>query len=378
MAKIFMKSIAHAWLALMAMQRIKHAKESEAFKKTFLGGNFKNFFLGDKFNPYFQSQAEKFISFFDRHKDAFVQGAWFPDSVISDNLTGGHTFKLRKPANDDEIKRSKEITNFAPKQLCSMVMMGINQDRLKEKLFVADDYNLPDRCEALGQAIRDMILIQNEEGKGSDIIFSDNQITLYFLMLSHYLADSHVPPHCDSRDFYGPSTIHPDMEEYWDTEIQKYYGFDSQRKIFDYDINGAPELKDGMSTDEFKNSILYKVIEELNNKEWVLTQKNIASEEILGKGNKKIYDYVKSVCYVSYLLSTDFIPENMTEAEYKKLKILEDQRYKEKLDKLSVCVLADAIDSIAMVWLLTWDKYKALKDKIVEKKISIKKEGKIK
>jgi len=41
-------------------------------------------------------------------------------------------------------------------------------------------------------------------------------------------------------------------------------------------------------------------------------------------------------------------------------------------------VLADAIDSIAMVWLLTWDKYRALKDQIKEKKILIKKEGEIK
>ncbi len=86
-----MKSTAHAWLALMAMQRLKTAKNSKQFQKSFLGGNFKDFFLGDKFDIYFNSQAERFVNFFDKHKDAFVQGAWFPDSVISDNLTGGHT-----------------------------------------------------------------------------------------------------------------------------------------------------------------------------------------------------------------------------------------------------------------------------------------------
>lgn len=371
--------MAHAWLALMALERIKRPKNSQSFKKSFLGGNFPDFFLGDDFDSYFQAQAEKFAGFFDKHKDAFVQGAWFPDNVIADNLTGGHTFKLRKPVNEDENKASKEITNHTPEHLGSLKALGIKESRFKEKLYVEDSYNLPDRCEALSHAIRDMILIQNEEPKGSDILFVDDQITLYFLMLSHYLADSHVPPHCDSRDFYGPSTIHPDMEEYWDKEIEKYYEFDKKRGVFDYDIDGAPELKEEKPGEEFKKSILYKVIEELNGRKWLLTQKKVAAldKEIFGVGNKKVYDYVKAVCYASYLISTDFIPENVSEAEYKKLKILEDPKYKEKLDKLSVCILADAIDSIALVWLLTWDKYKALKDQIEKKKVLIKKEGKI-
>lgn len=375
-----MKKIAHAWLALMALERLKHPKKSKFFKKSFLSRNFKNFFIGDKFDSYFQAQAEKFVNFFDKHKDAFVKGAWFPDNVISDNLAGGHTFKLRKPVNEKEIKNSREITNYTPKHLCSLKALEIKESRLKERLYVEDVYNLPDRCEALSHAIRDMILIQKDEPKGSEILFIDDQITLYFLMLSHYLADSHVPPHCDARDFYGPSTIHPDMEEYWDTEIEKYYEFDKKRGVFDYDIDGAPEPKEKEIKKEFKKSILYKVIEELNGRKWVVSKKKggVLDKEIIGKGNKKIYDYVKAICYVSYLISTDFIPENVSAGEYKKIKILENPEYKEKLDKLSVCVLADAIDSIALVWLLTWDKYKTLKEEIKKKKISIEKEGYIK
>jgi hypothetical protein len=107
-------------------------------------------------------------------------------------------------------------------------------------------------------------------------------------------------------------------------------------------------------------------------------KRGVLDKEIIGKGNKKIYDYIKAICYVSYLVSTDFIPENVPPGEYKKIKILENPKYKEKLDKLSVCVLADAIDSIALIWLLTWDKYKALKGEIEKKKVLIKKEGYIK
>jgi hypothetical protein len=371
-----MKKITHAWLALMALERLKSSK-NKIFEKSYLDKNFQNFSIGDNFDSYFQMQMEKFIDFFDKHKDSFVQGAWFPDNVISDNLVGGHTFKFKKPTSEDEINDSKEITNRAPKHLSSQKILGITENELKEKLFIKDSYNLPDRCEALSHAIRDMILIQTDESKGSDIIFSDNQIALYFLMLSHYLADSHVPPHCDSRDFYGPSTIHPDMEEYWEKEIKKYYIFDKKREIFDYDINGAPELIE-KKLEEFKKSILYKVMEELNNRKWTINKKDgILDKKIIGEGNKKIYDYVKAVCHISYLMSTDFISESISESEYKKIKILEDSKFRNELDKLSVCVLADAVDSIALIWLLTWDKYKTLKEGIKEKNILIKKEGKI-
>ncbi|MEA1937213.1 MAG: hypothetical protein U9N04_03820 [Patescibacteria group bacterium] len=197
-------------------------------------------------------------------------------------------------------------------------------------------------------------------------------------MLSHYIADAHVPPHCDSRDFYGPSTIHPDMEKYWDKEIKKFYEFDKKRKTFNYDLDGAPELiKDKKKTEQFENSFLYQTIEELSNRKWELKKAKgkLADREIIGEGNKKVYDYIKAICFVSYLVSTDFIPEDITEKEYKELRILEDSKYQNKLNQISVHTLADAVDSIALIWLLTWDKYNKLKEGIENKMKRIEKEG---
>lgn len=360
-----MKSMAHAWLALMALERLKSpkSKRSRAYKG-YLQKNFRPFYLGKNFDSHYQEQAKRFVNFFDKHKDAFVQGAWFPDSVISDNLAGGHTFKLKKPSTKSEEKDAIKIEIRTPEHLSSKKLV---KGRLGRKVYVKHDYVLPDRCEALGHSIRDMILIHKHEDKGSDIMFNNDQITLYFLMISHYLADAHVPPHSDARDFYDPPTIHPDMEEYWDKEIEKFYEFDKKRKVFDYDVDGAPELK-GMKRDSFKESFLYDVLKVLSKRKW-----NPSDEKkVLGKNNKKVYDYIKSVCFVSYLVSTDFIPEMPTK-EYKKIKILEDDKYKDKLYELSVHVLADAIDSIALVWLLTWDSYNKLEEKVKKKKEEIKK-----
>ena len=373
-----MKAIAHAWLALMALERLKAPKKSKAFKKSFLGKNFDGYFLGNNFDECFREQAESFVNFFDKHKDAFVKGAWFPDSVISDNLTGGHTFKLKKPSNSKEEKESIFIKNRIPKHLSSLKDLGIGEKELEIKVFKNGKYTLPDRCEALAHSIRDEMLIQNYEPKGSDVMFNDDQITLYFLMLSHYLADAHVPPHCDSRDFYGPSKIHPDMESYWDKEIIKFYEFDKKRKVFDYDINGAPELTAGKEK-EFKKSFLFRAIKKLSERKWKLKKikGKLADKEILGNGNKKIYDYVKAICFASYLISIDFIPEKIKESDYKKIKILKNPKYKKKLDILSCCVIADAIDSIALVWLLTWEKYSKLEQQKKLKIRAIRKEGRI-
>ena len=359
-----MKSIAHAWVGLMALERLK-APKSEGY----VGRKLESFFLGKSFDAYYNKQAKRFVDFFDRHKDAFVKGAWFPDSVIADNLTGGHTLKLKKPTKESENKEAKAIQNRTPDHLSSRRAL-IGEPELNEKLYVKDKYVLPDRREALSHSIRDMILIQRHEPKGSDIMYADDQITLYFLMLSHYLADAHVPPHSDARDFYTPPTIHPDMEKYWDDEIRKFYSFDTKRKVFDYDLDGAPELKQ-KKLEKFEGSFLYEALEVLSKRKWNPAD---PKSKYLGKNNKKTYDYIKAVCLDSYFVSKWFIPD-MPASQYEKIKILKDDQYKDKLRKMSVHVLADAIDSIALVWLLTWDSYNKLKEEAARKRKEIK-EGK--
>ncbi|MDD5251176.1 MAG: hypothetical protein PHT12_00910 [Patescibacteria group bacterium] len=376
-----MKSIAHAWVALMALERLKRLPKAGSRKTGFMTANLPGLYLGDTFDDYYQAQADRFVTLFDKHKDSFLKGAWFPDSVIADNLVGGHTFKLKKPETDTETKQAVGFANRLPKFMSPVMDMGIKEARLDEKVYRLEDYTLPDRCEALTHTLRDMVLIQMDQPKGSDIMFNDDQLTLYFLMLSHYVADAHVPPHCDDRDFYGPSTIHPDMEGYWDDEVIKYFEFDKPRGVFDYDIDGAPELFDDPAKREaFKGSVLYKALQIVNQRKWPLknTKSGGFTEAIIGQGNKKIYDLIKAVCFSSYLISTDFIPYSVTESEYKKLKIVKDANYKKRLDEISPYLIANAIDAIALIWLLTWDKYNALKEGIKEKKAGIAKEGEVK
>jgi hypothetical protein len=66
----------------------------------------------------------------------------------------------------------------------------------------------------------------------------------------------------------------------------------------------------------------------------------------------------------------------MSAAKYNKLKILEDAQYFKKLNDISPHIIADAIDSISLVWLMTWDKYNKLKEDIAKKKKEIEKSKK--
>lgn len=155
-----MKKIAHAWLAMMALKRLEDLKNKKNFSQRF------------------QDQAEDLLGFFSKHRDAFVQGAWFPDDPIGDNLAGGHTLKMRKP-DEGKGEIGKEITHEPPSHSSSKDIIE-DKERFKEKVYTEPDSRLPDRCEAIKQAIRDMMLIKGNEEKGSPIMFNDNQIALNF------------------------------------------------------------------------------------------------------------------------------------------------------------------------------------------------------
>jgi hypothetical protein len=259
---------------------------------------------------------------------------------------------MRKP-DEGKGESGKEITHEPPSHSSSKDIIE-DKGRFREKVWIDPASCLPDRCEAIKQAIRDMMLIKGNEEKGSPIMFNDNQIALNFLMFSHYIADGHVPPHSDARDFYSPPTIHPDMEEFWDKEVEKYYKFDKGKEVFVYDEQGYPEFRVGKEG-EFKESFLSKALKRLDQRAW-----DPSAKTVLGKGNKNAWDYMVATCFVSYLVSTWFVPE-MTKEEYKKLKILNEPGYKNKLLQLSEHVFADAIDSIALLWILAWNSLHKLK-----------------
>lgn len=75
-----------------------------------------------------------------------------------------------------------------------------------------------------GENIKTYITKENakrfEEGESSffPLFYTDDQIALTFFTLSHYLADAHMPLHCDAREFSSDecNDIHGKIEEVWE------------------------------------------------------------------------------------------------------------------------------------------------------------------
>jgi len=205
-----MKKYTHAWLSLKAMELLRARS-------------------GD-FNEERNQRVKRLLRFMSRYPSTFVRGAWFPDTVIKDNTQGGHTWKYYvDPVDGREVRYRPPSHNNC---------LSLVQSELAARVSLVDrTSDLPDRCEALSQSIRDAILITNKVHSGDVIAFNDSQVAVLFLMLSHYVCDAHVPVHCDRRDFYTPSKVHPDLEAFWEYEIKKYYRVSTGTEQFDLDEN---------------------------------------------------------------------------------------------------------------------------------------------
>jgi len=318
-----MKQLTHAWLAFMAIKRLEDAVFSPE--------------LSPGLTPDDYEYADSLINWFKSNKDGVIRGAWYPDSLIKDNANS-HVLKF-KPSGG-AANKFKQL----PKTYLSHEY--VKNSPIRSKGFEVDEEdNLPNRCESLTHSVVDHLKVQESEEKGSAVSPTDNQVALWLFMLSHYVADAHVPLHCDARQFSNGADIHGKMEGEWDKEIREYYRVDKRNERFFYDPRGYPLIKPGKDH-EYESSYLKKVEDELSKRKF---------SELFGTGNNNVYDFTNAICQHSYLLSYCFLPEqckpdNGKPKDWKFLGALSFQ-------ELSVAVLADAIDSIARVWFRAWRRY---------------------
>jgi hypothetical protein len=289
--------------------------------------------------PEYQEYAESLVKWFKSNKDGVIRGAWYPDSLIKDNINS-HVLKFRPSDGAKEFKQLPDIyLGYKYGKNSPVRNKGFEQFDEKD--------NLPDRCESFTESLVDHLKVQKSEKRGSPISPMNNQVALWLFMLSHYVADAHVPFHCDWRQFSEGADIHGKMEGEWDKEVGKYYRIDKSDRSnerFFYDPDGYP-LMNPDKVREYESSYLKKVEDELSKRKF---------SELFGPGNNNVWDFMYAICQHSYLLCYCFLPEqwnprNVTLRNWKSLGL--------PFEDLSVAVLADAIDSIARIWFRAWRRY---------------------
>lgn len=313
-----MKRYTHAWLALMATKRLEDTTiESEDRK-----------------------YADSLVRFLKGHRDDVTQGAWYPDAVIMD-MANSHVLKLTPSDGTPAEFRSLPETYLSQKL--------DKKSPLRKKSFVRADKkdNLPDRCESITESVVDHLKIQESEDKGSPVSPTDNQVALLLFILSHYIADAHMPFHCDARAFSTKGRdLHGKMEGVWDDTIRACYQIDEENERFIYDPRNYP-MKNPNNDLQYQASFLKKVDDALGKRKFVIS---------FGGDNNNVWDFMSAVCQHSYLLSYCFIP-----SQYDHTNVPLDNWQSlgsVSFEDLSVAVFSDAIDSIARIWLRLWRRYK--------------------
>ena len=319
-----MKKYTHGWIALMAIKRLDKVKPTLSAKD--------------------QKKAANLIRYLKENNDGVIQGAWLPDSVIHDNSTG-HIYHLRIAEENENYLQGQH--NLPSSLQC---YKKINQNFETLKLHRDEKTILPDRCQALSYVIRDQLKVTEKIGRkkfgiGSSIIPTNNEVAMNFFMLSHYIADAHMPLHCDFRAF--DDDIHSKIEDFWEKEIKKWYALHgtTQDKQFVLDVNGYPKLQ---NTKGFEDSFLGILDKKIESSNFVVS---------LGQKNSNVYDYMADVCYYSYLLSITLIDREIGQ----NLSINQFVgEFAPKYEELAVDFLFDAIDSTARVWLKSWRDFEEL------------------
>ena len=311
-----MKKYTHAWLAMMAMKRLDQATIPEVED-------------GQEVARY----ARTLVRWFKNYRDFVVQGAWYPDEVFCDQRYSHglkHTVFLAG-------EKPKYVTLPETMEVRKLMMAESPLYKNKTPYSINNSSNLDDRCEAMAHTIVDNFKIQYREEKGNPISPSSTHMALRFFIMSHYIADGHMPLHCDARSL---GEIHTAIEEKWEDWVKKSYSIDKSNDRFYYDPDGFPLQTDKMAP------LIQTVEEKIISRPFVYSW---------GVKNSKTGDYIRAIAQYSFLLAQEMVPTTVGNVSWEKYKQTEPFK---RFEEYSAALLADAVDSIARAWLHVWIRYR--------------------
>ena len=201
--------------------------------------------------------------------------------------------------------------------------------------------NCADRCESIAHSIVDNFKMLQKEERGCPITTTNNHIAMRFFILSHYVADCHMPFHCDNRPFSDEKGMHGIIEKKWEDQIKKSFKIDTDNNRFYYGADGYPLPLS-------PTQLIFDVEEELGKRQYV---------HGWGTGNSSTWDFMSSVSQYSYLFSYFLVPQTFQNTQTI-TEFMKQTEWGLHFDEYNKMIFCDAIDSIARIWLHVWIKYK--------------------
>lgn len=342
-----MKQRAHAWIALRALKLLNDSGKAPRLSELL------HYYVSDVWD-----------------------GAWLPDTLIVD-MSYGHTFKMDHDpqrlgfdiSQDKWLKipYSKLKKKLKGQRLCLQYIKDAQILKVPYRTHPNNGGHLPNRVIAISHTIGDMLkmsdyplifyarkkkrstfekdlVTQKVKDLSLSPMFSARQIALMFFIISHYVADVHMPLHCDYRDFGSesdrtqmgrlPKKLHPSIEEKWELyfppkEILVLH--DHLRLSIDEVVSSLP-AGSAIKIDTGNEYALDPGILKTAGDEW----------------KEMVY-----IARTSYALSTTWIDQPYQDVN----DMVSSGNRLIEFEDVTNRIFHDAVESVARIWLKAWQRF---------------------
>jgi hypothetical protein len=295
-------------------------------------------------------------------------GAWLPDlndTKIGSGDIDNHVLKMMPMKSRDTYFVMPKVPLLkALGEKRKMYSYLLNDTTLDDswwnnayKAEPAPGQHLGNRANALSIAITDLLLLGDEQLSnlvpGNIKFYSEldatirtriEQAGLYFFMLSHFLADSCMPMHCDARRLNGfKSGLHHEWELHWSNQLPELF---EKETILKSTLSSDEIIAESKKMDHAFHINFDKIVP-------ALVEKTDIWKEII------------MICRGSFALSCIVSPLTTPYDIYQVGKKFDElnstKNGKDLIESIDTVVMHDAVLNIAMVWKYIWSKFKKSK-----------------
>jgi hypothetical protein len=243
--------------------------------------------------------------------DVWLGSFWLPDIVIADRKEG-HTYRYTLNTKRVGV-REYNCANFLENSRACINYLKENGDLTDLILATPKQGKLPSRCSEIAARIVELV---NQWQKEKANLNLKRDLTLTLFMLGHYIADGHMPLHCDLRDTEKnsslPANAHGIIERVWEELV----------------ANG--ELK------RVKTYLHFKCLLEKNNHK---ARDSLSASKKAAILVKKEMDLATRISFA------------LAQSHFKKASDLELKN----LVKITRPIFTDTIQTICYLWLVLWE-----------------------
>lgn len=314
------------------------------------------------------NQVPNLIKLLKPHAREASIGAWIPDkrdAKLGGAKTQNHIFKMG--LYDGSLKSRFVVSQgeLAKKLGPERSIMPFIDDyggvlpkswwRFPYKADPAPGQHLPNRAMALTINNVDMVILGDErvqrlvpgqvqfiEKVAPALRCSSGQVALFFFMLSHFVADSMMPCHCDERDLSDYSNgLHMEWEAHWNKKVGGYF---SEKSLMNDNSDADAVLDKAQEVDQKFGLSFGDNIPEIRSKD--------------------IWEEMVMLCRASFAVASIIAPPDkwpykpalQNPAPFAEL-FKQDEQGEALLAEVDRVIMHDAVLNVAIVWKHIWEKF---------------------